>query len=97
MTLTNNNMQDLIQKAISAIEEGKTERAIGLLEGALAIAAKSDNTYPLSAYGGNQTPSLPGLTAQSVQVSGDTERDLLEAQARGSLETIKRLADESSN
>jgi hypothetical protein len=82
-------MNNLINKAIQAIKDNKTEYAIGLLEGILEMNSsevKVASTVPIL---GNVVGSHP--------VVNDPERAILEAKTISSLDEIKRIANEGLN
>lgn len=74
-------MNNLITKAVQAIRDGKTEYAIGLLEGILEI-----NSIPT-------TTAIPVPTVKPVHIAPTGEGAMLDSMAAAKLEDIKRSAN----
>lgn len=82
-------MNNLINKAIQAIKDNKTEYAIGLLEGILEINSSEVKVA-------STVPTL-GNVVGSHPVANDPERAILDAKTISSLDEIKRIANEGLN
>jgi hypothetical protein len=81
-------MNALIQKAIQAIKDSKTEYAIGLLEGALEMTGFAGTPVQ-----GTVIQSVPVHNPVMPPTDGNDEGSMMDAQARASLAEIKRLSE----
>ncbi len=89
-------MESLIRKAIEAINDNKTERAIGLLEGALEMSEPKSSWLPkLKSIDTpeNREKIQKGYDAVFAPTAND-EGDMLDRQAKAQLESVKRLASQ---
>lgn len=86
-------MDKLILKSIEAIKAGKTEYAIGLLEGALEMTgrgAQEVNKYPEEPK--RIIPITPGIM-ESVAIIPMDEASILEAETRSKMKNLAPQID----
>ena len=86
-------MNNLIQKAIEAIKEGKNDFALGLLEGALAMSGET--TKPFIA-GNTRSVSIPVKGVDTPNRPEEVDPILnLDKMAAAKLASVKQLAQQS--
>ncbi len=86
-------MENLISKAIEAIKENKTERAIGLLEGALEMSGKKEEARPIFKYKDVSASDIAEKEYVDFKMTEkQDEGSMLDRQAKAQLESVKRLA-----
>lgn len=91
-------MDKLINKAIACISEGKTEYAIGLLEGVLAMLPpiKEIEVQPKFSLGSVNAPTHPASIITGQAPIEDEMAIALERVVGSKLEDVKRMAGEQA-
>lgn len=83
-------MNSLIQKAIKAIQEGKTEYAIGLLEGVIEMSDTPKSVH-------RSEPNFFTGDASITNVPYMTPLTTMDLEAQSKLAVIKKMSQESEH